>query len=71
MIFLFPLIFSVGGVLFFLTTDADWKWKALAALLVVVAIVLQFPFGESVHFLVPLFIQLAVCGWMALYWQME
>ncbi|MSR57438.1 MAG: hypothetical protein EXS05_07180 [Planctomycetaceae bacterium] len=60
MIFLFPLALSVIGVLFFLTADVEWKWKILAALLVVVALVLQFVPALDVHFLVPLAIQIVV-----------
>jgi hypothetical protein len=71
MIFLFPLAFSIIGVLFFLAGDVEIKWKVLAVTLVVVSVVLQFGFAGSVHFLIPLAIQIVVCGWMGLYWQMD
>ena len=58
MIFLFPLIFSVVGFLFFLSSDVEGKWKALAATMVLVSLGLQFGLADQVHFPVPLAIQL-------------
>jgi len=71
MIFLFPLIFSVVGVLFFLNSDVDGKWKIVAATMVLVSLGLQFGLAEHVHFLVPLAIQLFLCVWMAIFWQIN
>ena len=65
------LAFGVIGVMFFLGSDADLKWKVLAATLVIVSVALQFGLPKHVHFLIPLAIQLVVCGWMALFWQMN
>jgi hypothetical protein len=64
MIFLFPLIFSVVSVMFFLSSDVEGKWKALATTMVVVSVGLQFGLVDYVHFLVPLAIQIIVAfGW--------
>lgn len=71
MIFLFPLVLSVVGVLFFLTTDVDWYWMLLAAGLVALSLALQFLPPLDVHFLIPLGIQIVVCLWMAVYWKLE
>jgi hypothetical protein len=71
MIFLFPLAFSVIGVLFFLSSDVEGKWKLLAAPMVVVSLGLQFGLADYVHFLVPLAIQIVVCIWMAIFWQIN
>ena len=71
MIFLFPLIFSVVGVMFFLSSDVDMKWKVLAAAMVIASVGLQFGFAEYVHFLVPLAIQIVICIWMAIFWQIN
>ncbi len=67
----FLSIFSVIGVMVFLSSDVDGKWKMLAATMVVVSVGLQFGLADHVHFLVPLAIQLVICGWMALFWQIN
>ncbi len=71
MIFLFPLIFSVVGVLFFLSSEADAKWKLLAAAMLMTSVGLQFGLAAYVHFLVPLAIQIVICIWMAIFWQIN
>lgn len=71
MIFLFPLILSVVGVMFFLSSDVDTKWKLLAAAMVIASVGLQFGFAEYVHFLIPLAIQIVICIWMAIFWQIN
>jgi hypothetical protein len=71
MIFLFPLIFSVVSVMFFLSSDAEGKWKVLAATMVIASVGLQFGLAEHVHFFVPLAIQIVVCCWMAIFWQIN
>lgn len=64
-IFLFPLAFSIIAALQFAMGDCGLFTKITVPLLVVVSIILQFmhPLPELVHFLVPLGIQLIVCGW--------
>ena len=66
-IFLVPLVLSVVMTAVFFMQDADWKAKAVAAGLVGVSIFLQFQPYWAVHFLIPLFLQLAVCIWLAIY----
>jgi hypothetical protein len=64
-IFLFPLVFSVLAVFQFLWGDSSLGTKIAVAVLVLTSIALQFvpPLPELVHFLVPLGLQLIVCGW--------
>jgi hypothetical protein len=72
-VFLGPLILSVVGALFYLTTEARWQWKSLALGLVALSVVMQFApaIRQSSFFLVPLFIQIIVCIWMAIEFKMQ
>jgi hypothetical protein len=65
LIFLFPMALSVAAALMILFGDYGPLTKVIVVALVAVALSLQFipPLAQSVHFLVPLFIQLIVCGW--------
>ena len=64
-IFLFPLVLSFVALFFFLSGESGPVVKGVIAVLVLTAASLQFvpSFQQSVHFLVPLFMQLIVCGW--------
>jgi len=63
-VFLFPLAFSLFAAVMFVIGDHGTFTKAFFSLLTISAIAMQFvPFlQERVHFLVPLAIQLVVCG---------
>jgi hypothetical protein len=65
MIFIFPLVLSFGAALMFVLGDYSLFTKAFIVVLVVAAASMQFvqALAEAVHFLIPLFIQLIVCGW--------
>jgi len=66
-----PLIVAVVGTGYFLHfTDADFKWKALAAALTGTSLVLQL-MPSRVPFVVPLILQGIVALWMAIYWKLE
>lgn len=64
-IFLFPLVFSVFAAIQFLTGDHGLGTKVAIAVLLLTSIALQFvpPLPELVHFLIPLGLQLFICGW--------
>jgi len=62
-IFLFPLCLSCASLAYFLIADMDWKWKIFALVLVIASVTMQFAFPAQVHFLIPLGMQLFVCGW--------
>jgi hypothetical protein len=69
MIFLFPLGLAIGRTVFILLNEDFGKVaKALALGLTGGSIVLFF---TPVHFLLPLAMQLIVCIWVAMYWQMQ
>lgn len=71
-IFLFPLALSVVGTFFLLASDeVGIVGKVIAVLLTGTSIVLQFAFTFDVHFMVPLAMQLIVCIWVALFWQLQ
>ena len=65
MIFLLPLVLSFIALFFFLSGEYGPVVKGIVAVMVLSAASLQFipTFQQSVHFLVPLFVQLIVCGW--------
>ena len=72
MIFLFPLVLSfVGTVFIVLSEDIGTLWKAVAVALTGGSLVLLFVPALRTHFLVPLAMQLIVCIWVALYWQIR
>ena len=65
MIFLFPLVLSgIAAVTFLLDDDVGWPAKLFHVGLAVAAAALQFvpALRESVHFTVPLLMQLYVCA---------
>lgn len=64
-VFLFPLVLSFVALAYFISSDSGSIVKGVIGVLVVTAACLQFipSLQESVHFLVPLFIQLIVSGW--------
>jgi hypothetical protein len=64
-IFLLPLVLSFVAAVWFATDDFSLVTKGIVVLFVTAAAALQFVpvFQESVHFLVPLLLQLLVCGW--------
>ena len=73
-IFWFPLALSVVGTAFYaLYGDAGLIWKLIITGLTLAAVALQFLPGlrENVHFGVPLGMQIVVCLWVALYFQLE
>jgi|HubBroStandDraft_3_1064219.scaffolds.fasta_scaffold1013133_2 hypothetical protein len=68
-IFLFPLAFAFFGAIFILINDDFGRVaKSVAVLLAGGSIALLF---TPVHFLVPLAMQLTICIWLALYFQMN
>ena len=70
MIFLFPLVLSlVGAAAFFLTADAGLGLKLLAIVLAVGAALLMF--FTRVTPAVPVTIQIVLCIWFVLYWQID
>jgi hypothetical protein len=68
MLFLFPLVLAVVGTLFYLSSDTELWTKIVMGLLLVVSLVLQF--AVPITFVVPLLIQLVICGWVSMYYQM-
>ncbi len=64
-VFLFPLVLSFVALAYFISSDSGPVVKGVIGVLVVGAACLQFipSFQASVHFLVPLFMQLIVGGW--------
>jgi hypothetical protein len=72
-IFWFPLALGVvGTVFYFLYAEVGLFWKLIMTALTVSSVVLQFaPAFSEVHFGVPLGMQLVVCLWVALYFQLE
>lgn len=64
-IFLFPLVFSVFATYQFLSGDSGRGAKIAISVLLLASLALQFvpPLPELVHFLVPLGMQLVICGW--------
>ena len=65
MIFLLPFVLSFVALFFFLSGEYGSVVKGVVSVFVLAAASLQFvpTFQQSVHFLVPLFMQLFVCGW--------
>ena len=68
-IFLGPLGLSSVATLFYLNSDAAGWSKLLAAVLMAVSLILQF--AVPVPFLAPLAIQILLCIWITLYYQLE
>ena len=64
MIFLFPLVFSVAAVGYFIIVgDYGPITLGIAVLLEAASIAMQFVPALRTHFLIPLFIQLGICIW--------
>jgi hypothetical protein len=70
-IFLFPLAFSVVGTLMFLSADETLPAKLVMLALTATAVFLQFFSPFEIHFLVPLALQLVVCAWVVIWWQLD
>ena len=71
-IFLFPLALSIAATIYFLISeDIGLVGKVIAVGLTGGSILLTFVPPLQTHFLVPLAMQMAVCLWLALYWQMQ
>ncbi len=67
---LFPLVLSlVGAVFFFITADTGLIWKLLALGLALGAAYMQF--FTAVPVAVPVLMQIALCIWFVLYWQID
>ncbi len=64
-VFLFPLVLSFVALAYFISSDSGPIVKGVIGVMVVAAACLQFipSFQRSVHFLVPLFMQLIVGGY--------
>jgi hypothetical protein len=73
MIFIVPLALSLGAAFMFVLGDYGLFTKAFVVMLVVAAASMQFlpALADTVHFLIPLFIQLIVCGWWYIASQLE
>ena len=69
--FLFPLALSVVGTIMFLFADEALPPKLLMLALTATSVFLQFAAPFDVHFLVPLALQLVVCVWVAIWWQLD
>jgi hypothetical protein len=65
----FVCILSIVSGCFFATTDVQITTKLVAVGLVVVSLVMQFVPALHVPFIVPFLAQIAVCIWVAIYWQ--
>lgn len=64
------LAVALGGVLMFMTTDAQLLTKAIAAGLLVLSFVIQFtPLGELITGFVATAIQVGLAIWMMLYFK--
>jgi hypothetical protein len=69
-IFLGILGLAIGSTVFILVNEDFGKVaKAFALLMTGGSILLMFM--PAVHFLVPLAMQLVICLWMAIYWQLQ
>ena len=65
MIFIFPMALSLVAAGMILFGDYVPITKIIVVTVAGAAMAMQFirPLAESIHFLVPLFLQLIVCGW--------
>jgi hypothetical protein len=72
-VFLFPLVLSVVALAYFISSESGPIVKGVIGVLVIAAACLQFvpSLRETVHFLIPLFMQLIVCGWYYLEMQFD
>lgn len=70
-IFLLPLVMSTLGALFYLGAEVSTVSKGIVLGLVGISVFLQFGPIPGVHFFIPLALQLIVCFWLAIFWQME
>ena len=67
-IFLGPLALAVVGTLVYQISDAPGWSKTLALTLLTMSVVFQF--ATDVPFLLPLIIQIVLCIWIVLYYQL-
>lgn len=64
------LAVALGGVIMFMTTDAQPLTKAIAAGLLALALAIQFtPLGEIIPGLVATLLEVALAIWMLLYFK--
>ena len=73
-IFLFPLVLSViGSLFFFFAADTELKWKVTAIVLAIGAAAAQFTLvpAEVLHFGIPVAVQLVLCFWFVIYFQIS
>ncbi len=65
MMWLLPIVVSISScVYFWLASDMHNRWKVLATAMVTAALAMQFTaLSESVHFLVPLLMEIGVGLW--------
>jgi hypothetical protein len=67
-----PLVVSILGTAYYVAfTEASKGLKALALVLTLAGIVLQFGYMFKVPFIVPLLLQSTVAIWMAIYWKLD
>jgi riboflavin transporter FmnP len=71
MVFIGPMVCSVAAVIMLVIVSESRARKVVAMGLAVAALAMQFVPALEVHFLIPLFIQLGLCGWIGLYWQLN
>ena len=71
MLFLFPLVLSVFAALMIAVGDYPLWAKAVALLMTLAAAAMQFVAELRAPFLIPLFLQLIVCGWWYVGEQMD
>jgi hypothetical protein len=72
LIFWLPLGLSVGGTVFILLNEDFGVFaKTFAVALTGGSLLFTFVPLLRIHFLVPLVMQLIVCFWLALYWQIK
>jgi hypothetical protein len=71
MVFIGPIVGSVAAVIFMMIVSESRMRKVVAAGLATAALAMQFVPALEVHFLIPLFIQLGLCAWVGLYWQLN
>jgi hypothetical protein len=69
-VFLSVLGLAIGSTVFILLNEDFGKVAKASALLMTGGSILLM-FMPAVHFLVPLAMQLVICIWVAIYWQIQ
>jgi len=69
MLFLGLLVVAGAFTLIFMFIDEDWKLKLIVA--VVFGLSVLFQFVIPIHFLVPMFMQIGVVGFLGYYFKMN